>query len=608
MFARPLCSTCRPTLSSSSVLVIARPPIVRTSTPLGSTLRCRPRRRASSSRAPRRSPGPRAPAPGVRSRVGGSGSRRGLGGEPDLPRRGLPAAAAAAASDPGGSRRSAVTRRLISSIASPWRRKPYWRSCSSSNRASSCLPAVVVEVAVRQRHLELVVLAGIAQVGRPANRDLLGVDVPPQLGHRLVVKLPLGAREIADAHAGGVSVRRAHPVDPRLRDRRAEGRAQPGVGRHQHGRHVEALRDGAGVERPGAPERDQDEVARVEAALDRDQPDRVRHVLVGGADRGEGRGFRGQVELGAEPGEGGAGRVGVEWHRAAEEVPRVEPPERQVGVGQGRLRAARTVRDRARHRPRAPRPDVQQAALVDPRDRAAARSDRADGDAGDADRDAPRDLELARVLLLALEHEADVAARAAHVERERGRAARCRREEAGADDTAGEPRQEQAAGAAPGLLGAQVAAVRREQVPALDARVLPDHRPHAVDVDLDQRLDVRVGDRRARPLVLAPDRRDLVRDGDRQVGRDLPDRVCDRLLVRRVEVREQARHGDDRAVAGQRAELLAQLLERRRLEVLDDLAFVVDAAGDGQAVAAQRRAASACASGGCRAAPCRGGR
>ena len=94
-----------------------------------------------------------------------------------------------------------------------------------------------------------------------------------------------------------------------------------------------------------------------------------------------------------------------------------EAAEHEIGVGDGRLRAAAAVAGGTRHRLGAARADPQRAALVDPRDRAAAGADRVDVDDRDADRDAV-ERRLARHLRAAVEHQADVGAGAAHVDRD----------------------------------------------------------------------------------------------------------------------------------------------------------------------------------------------
>ena len=72
----------------------------------------------------------------------------------------------------------------------------------------------------------------------------------------------------------------------------------------------------------------------------------------------------------------------VELHVAAEEVAGVEHAEREIGVGDGRLRAAAAVACRAGIGARRFGSDLQQAELVDARQAAAARADLHEVDRG----------------------------------------------------------------------------------------------------------------------------------------------------------------------------------------------------------------------------------
>ena len=74
--------------------------------------------------------------------------------------------------------------------------------------------------------------------------------------------------------------------------------------------------------------------------------------------------------------ERGARGGDIERLRAAEEIIRIEIAADEVGVGDGRPRAAAAVAGRARIGAGALRPDVEKAAAVDPGDRAAAGRDR----------------------------------------------------------------------------------------------------------------------------------------------------------------------------------------------------------------------------------------
>src|SRR5205823_13759774 len=142
---------------------------------------------------------------------------------------------------------------------------------------------------------------------------------------------------------------------------------------------------------------------------------------------------------GAELRDALVGPLRVEGHAAAEEVPGIEAPEHEVRVGDGRLGPAEAVARGPGNGTGAARPDPQEPALVDPRDRAAARADGGEVDRGRGDRDAELELELRDVRDLAVADDADVGARPAHVQREDAPLARPLAEVAPGDDAAREP-------------------------------------------------------------------------------------------------------------------------------------------------------------------------
>ena len=109
-------------------------------------------------------------------------------------------------------------------------------------------------------------------------------------------------------------------------------------------------------------------------------------------------------------------RALVERHPAAEEVPRVEPAEEEVGVRDRRLRPAAAVAGRARIRSGALRPDAQ-ATRLEPRERAAPRADRVDVDERHQHRQA-LELGLGRDGRLAVDDQAEIERRPAHVDAE----------------------------------------------------------------------------------------------------------------------------------------------------------------------------------------------
>ena len=163
--------------------------------------------------------------------------------------------------------------------------------------------------------------------------------------------------------------------DLRLGDERPEGRGQPGVDRDDDLASSPSWRR---CRRRGAARRRRRRPERTPADRDRDRsrapewrwpcsrwrcrrpPARLQAV--------EPEALAQRVEL----------RFGLrlaELDRAAEEVVRVEPPQREIGVGDGDLLAAGVVADRAGIGPGALRADAEETALVDPGDRAAARAD-----------------------------------------------------------------------------------------------------------------------------------------------------------------------------------------------------------------------------------------
>ena len=140
------------------------------------------------------------------------------------------------------------------------------------------------------------------------------------------------------------------------------------------------------MQRPRPAIGDQHEIAGIEAALGGHRLDGVGHRghrdtqnAVGGSGNAHAERL-GDVGL-----ERLLGSSGVEPHFAAEEAVGADPPEHQVGVGDGRRGAAEAVAGRSRLRAGALRADPQRP-LLDARDRAAAGADLKDVHHGDLDR------------------------------------------------------------------------------------------------------------------------------------------------------------------------------------------------------------------------------
>ncbi len=279
-----------------------------------------------------------------------------------------------------------------------------------------------------QRHLDLPDLVRVARLDGILDRLLEragagAVDerlaLAPELGEDRVDRLAGEALARGEAHRRELGAEVGHQGAGRAQ-RRAD------LGDHDLGA-AEPARDRDRVEAGSTAAADQHGALRVDALVDRDLLDRAHHLLGGEREHGGG----GLLEAEAEPAcdvglKRQARRLEVEPHRAAEEEGRVDPAEQQRAVGHRRRAAAGAVAGRPRRRARALRADVEQAARVDPGDRAAAGADALDVDRGKARHVAAEALAepgLARPGDAALAHEADVVAGAAGIGDHRGVAA-----------------------------------------------------------------------------------------------------------------------------------------------------------------------------------------
>jgi hypothetical protein len=206
-------------------------------------------------------------------------------------------------------------------------------------------------------------------------------------------------------------------------------------------------------------------LSRIGALLDGQDPDRVRHVLVADPHHGGGGLELGVLEPLSQSSNGAGGERPVERQLSAEEECGIEPAEHEVRVGDRRLLAAPAVAGGSRDCARALRPDLEEAAGIDPSDRAAACPDRPRRDARHADREAELELEVRRIERLALEDDAHVAARSAHVECERTIHPSSARDVCPADATARDSGQEQVRRAGAGLGRNGATAVRLQERP-----------------------------------------------------------------------------------------------------------------------------------------------
>ena len=200
---------------------------------------------------------------------------------------------------------------------------------------------------------------------------------------------------------------------------------------------------------------------------------------------------------------------------AAEKIFRVEIAEHEIGVGHGGAGTALAVTGRSRQRPGAFRPDMQDAAGIDPRDRAAAGADARNVQAVQRDAVAA-DFAVHDQRRLAVRHQADIGRGAAHVERDQV----LYPDQAGGMDAAGDPagrsRQHGPRRQPSGLGDRRDAAMRLDDQgrPLIAGLGEPGFEPR--QIARQHRADIGVDNRRRDPLELLDLRQDLA--GQRDIG------------------------------------------------------------------------------------------
>ena len=404
----------------------------------------------------------------------------------------------------------------------------------------------VVQRPGRHGHEQLVRLADVAAVGPALEHavrlgDVVGVE------RRAPVDLQLREDGV---ELGRVGVRRLDHDGPLLLVlevgvQQAHRRGDAGVRRDDDPGDGQLACDVRAVERPAAAERDEAEVARVEALLHAVDADRVDHVL--GQDLRDAQRRARDVEPERLP-EGcdrGAGAVDVELEIAREARAAAHAAEHRLRVGRGGLGAPAAVADRPRVGARALRPDPQQAARVDAGQRAAAGADRVEVDHRD------HHLVAAEVRVVEVLHahdgvrrDADVRRGPAHVERDDAAVAGRARGGDAAHDPRDRPGHEQLRRARHRAVDRQRAAVGGHEVEVRVRRHVAQRRVHVAQVAAGLRADVRVERGRREPLVLAVLRDDLVADREVDAGQLLLEDLLDAPLVLGVEEREQEADGD----------------------------------------------------------------
>ncbi len=170
-----------------------------------------------------------------------------------------------------------------------------------------------------------------------------------------------------------------------------------------------------GMQPGSAAKTQQRKAARIDAAAQRHQPDAVGHLQIDQPEDAGGSLLAREVQRARDGIDGRFAGGAIEFSLAAEKIIGVEIAEQEIGVGDGRGRAALAIAGRAGDCARAFRADTK-ARRIDPRDRSAAGADAGDVEA--AQRDAlASEATLGGELCLAACDQRDVGRGAAHVER-----------------------------------------------------------------------------------------------------------------------------------------------------------------------------------------------
>ena len=280
---------------------------------------------------------------------------------------------------------------------------------------------------------------------------------------------------------------------------------------------------------------------RVDAAPHRDEPHPFGHVGVDDAMYPLRRGQPIDAERCGDAVDRRLGRGPVEPAPSAQKTRRVEIAQHQVGVGDRRLGAALAVAGRPRSRAGARRADMQDAAVVDPRNRAAAGADAGDVEAVERDRVAG-DAAAVGQARAPIDDQRNVGAGAAHVERDQIALA----DQPGRVDAAGDPARR------PGQHGArrQPARLGDRRHPAM--RLDDQGGPHipgfgeplfeAGEIARHGRPDIGIDHGRRDPLEFLDLRQHLGRQRDISRRQLVFDCRARRLLVARVAPCVQVAH------------------------------------------------------------------
>ena len=294
-----------------------------------------------------------------------------------------------------------------------------------------------------------------------------------------------------------------------------------------------------GVESRGAAESHDGEFARVDPSLDRHQPyalgdggaDHLVHAI---------RGLHiGEVERPPHIlRQGSPGGGGVEAGPAAKEVARIQVPQYQAGIGDGRPLPALAVAGRSGIRPGAFRADVEDTTFIDPRDAASTGAQGVDVDHRGGDLPPGLELLVGDVGNPVLDQR-DVGAGAAHVEGDEFGFLQQLADVRGGADASRRAGQDRAHRHAAGVPYGGHSAVGLHDQHVLQLRVRLEPLSQVRQVAAEHRPDVGVDHRGAEAVKLLDLGNDLVGEGGVQVRETLANDFRSLLLVGGVEVGEQ---------------------------------------------------------------------
>ena len=371
-------------------------------------------------------------------------------------------------------------------------------------------------------------------------------------------------------------------IAAQVRHQHAEGGEHSGRRRHDHLADAQLGGECGAVHGAAAAEYHQGEVARIAPAVERDQLERIDHVVVGQAQDAARHFGAVQTEPSAERVERAIHRRHVGTHAAAAEELRVDPAERQVGVGGGGRLAAAAIGGRPRRGAGALRTDVQLAEIIHPGDRAATVADLDQVHHRHHDRVAGRTRRALDPVVggdgdLAVLDQRAFGGGAADVQGKHVGLAEQAAECGGAEEAAGRAGLDHGDRDRAGRLDGFHAAVGLHDVERSAIAALAQPRGQSVEVALGHRLHVGREHGRVAAFVLAPLAGDLVR-GDHAHLRPQPAHLGQHgLLVRGVGVgvQEADRHRLDACGA----EVIQDAGQGGKIQWLELVAAIVHAAG-----------------------------